>query len=242
MLDEDDDGLPDLGVSRAAKVWTIFGIALIHIAILAGLIRAFAPDFTARVVEQAVSAFTVTITAPPPEPAPTPPAPDTAGAAAEAGKKAKPREATAPQPKIPIARPTEAPPVSSTGTAATSGALAAGAGTGGGGQGTGTGSGTGGNGQGGGTRAVKTSGDINSARDYPIASREQRIDDYVIIAITVGTDGKPRACRVHRPSRDEQANAITCRLAMQLFRFRAATDSGGNAVESVYGWKQSWHY
>ena len=36
----------------------------------------------------------------------------------------------------------------------------------------------------------------------------------------VGTDGKPTACRVARPSRDAEANAITCRLALQRFRFR----------------------
>lgn len=242
MVDEDDDGRPDLGVSRATKLWSILAIGLLHFLVFIGLLRALAPDFSARVVEQTISAFSVTITAPPPEPSPTPSTPEPAGAAAEAGKKAKPREETAPKARIPVARPTQAPPVSSTGNAVTSGALNAGSGTGAGGQGTGTGSGTGGNGQGGGTRVAKIAGDINSARDYPIATRDQRIDDYVIIAITVGSDGKPRACRVHRPSKDEQANAITCRLAMQRFRFRAATDSSGNPVEAVYGWKQTWHY
>ncbi len=242
MVDEDDDGRPDLGVSRSVKLWSLVAIALLHVLVFLGLVRALAPDFSARVVEQAVSAFTVTITAPPPEPSPTPQAPEAAGAAAEAGKQAKPRENTAPKPRIAVAKPTQAPTVSSTGNAVTSGATAAGSGTGAGGQGTGTGSGTGGNGQGGGTRLTKTAGDINSARDYPIATREQRIDDYVVIAITVGSDGKPKACRVHRPSKDEQANAITCRLAMQRFRFRAATDASGNPVEAVYGWKQTWHY
>ncbi len=63
-----------------------------------------------------------------------------------------------------------------------------------------------------------------------------------IVVVTVGTDGRPTACRVQRASRDAAANAVTCRLAIQRFRFRAATDAAGNPVEAVYGWKQSWHY
>ena len=64
----------------------------------------------------------------------------------------------------------------------------------------------------------------------------------MVVAITVGTAGKPTACRVPRPSRDAEANAITCRLAMQRFRFRPATDSAGNPIVSTFGWKQTWFY
>jgi protein TonB len=116
--------------------------------------------------------------------------------------------------------------------------------TGAAGAGTGTGSGAGGNGQGGGggSAAVKIAGDINSARDYPIASRDLRIGDHVVIALTVGTDGRPSACRVVRASRDPEADAITCRLAMARFRFRPATDAAGQPVIATYGWQQRWFY
>ena len=83
-------------------------------------------------------------------------------------------------------------------------------------------------------------GDINAARDYPAASREQRLGDYVIIALTVSVDGRAKACRIHRPSRDPAADQITCRLAQQRFRFRPATNARGEPVESTYGWRQAW--
>ena len=99
-------------------------------------------------------------------------------------------------------------------------------------------------GQGGGLirKAEKIAGEINSARDYPKATRDLRIDSSVTIYMTVGTDGRARNCRVQRASRDAEADAITCRLAEQRFRFKPATDAAGNPVESTYGWRQKWFY
>jgi periplasmic protein TonB len=218
---------------------------MVHVAAILGLIRAFAPEFTAKVAEQVISTFTVTVTTPPPRP-PPPPAkePEEAGKAAEIGKKAVPKEAAAPKPKIAIAT-QAAPPVAGNGQANSTGARDTGQGTGAGGQGSGAGSGNGGSGQGGGgiaTKAVKIAGDINSARDYPRESRDRRIGDSVTVALTVGADGRVNACRVHRPSKDPEADRITCRLATDRFRFRPAMDSAGNPVESVYGWQQRWFY
>lgn len=231
----------DLSVPARTRFGVFVAVALLHVLVILALVRAFAPDFTQKAVNAVVSTFAVTVTAPPPSPEPAKSI-QAAGAAAEAGKKAVAREVKAEKPRVSIA-PTFAPLASNTGSADASGARESGAGTGAGGQGSGTGSGTGG-GMGGGMvqKAVKIAGEINSARDYPIATRDLRIDDYVIIAITVGIDGRPSACRVHRPSKDAQANEITCRLAMQRFRFKPATDGSGNPVVSVYGWKQQWHY
>ena len=67
-----------------------------------------------------------------------------------------------------------------------------------------------------------------------------RNGDYVIVALTVGTDGRVRACRVHRPSRDAAADRITCELATRRFRFKPATDRNGQPVEAVFGWQQRW--
>lgn len=224
-------------------------MALLHIAAVLGLIRAFAPDFAASVTREVGEALTVTVVTPPPSPTPTPPPtppptaaePEEAGAAAEAGKRAKPREAAAPRPKVVLATP-RAPPVASTGSDNASGAREAGRGTGGGGNGSGTGSGAGGLGQGGGaaTKPVKIAGDINSARDYPRATREQRLGDHVVIALTVGADGRVKGCRVARASRDADADRITCRLATDRFRFRPATNARGEPVEAIYGWRQRW--
>ncbi|MCB2077474.1 MAG: TonB family protein [Novosphingobium sp.] len=236
----------ELSTPRRTRIGVILLVAGLHVLAVLGLIRAFAPEFTAQVTKQVVSAFTVTVTTPTPtqtpEPPPVPKAPEPEGASAPAGKKATPKEVTAPRPKVAIARDI-APKVASTGTADTSGARDAGEATGAGGEGQGTGSGNSGSGQGSGgvaVKAVKISGDINSARDYPRESRDARIGDHVIVALTVGTDGKVRACRVHRASRDPEADQITCRLAMQRFRFKPATDAQGNPVESVFGWQQRW--
>ena len=217
-------------------------VALIHILVLWVLIHAFAPELPARLARDVTEAFNVTITSPPPpSPEPSPEHKEKAGAAAEAGRKAVPKEVAAPKPKIVIIE-KAAPPVASTGDAVTSGGRDAGQGTGAGGQGSGTGSGAGGQGQGGGavTKAVKIAGDINSARDYPAATRDLRIGGEVIVALTVGTDGRVKNCRIHRPSRDPEADRITCRLATERFRFRPATDAAGNPVTSTYGWRQWW--
>jgi protein TonB len=152
-----------------------------------------------------------------------------------------PKEAAAPKSRIVIAeRP--APAVAGKGSDDSSGARDRGTGTGAGGAGNGTGSGNGGNGTGGGavTKAVKTAGDINSTRDYPSDSRDARLGHEVIVYLTVGTDGRARNCRVQKASPDPRADAITCTLAEQRFRFRPATDAAGNPVESVYGWRQRW--
>ncbi len=231
----------DLSAPRGTRLGVIVLVALLHVAALLGLIRAFAPDFTAQVAKTVLSTFSVTVVTPPPAPEPSK-EPERAGAAAEAGKKAVAREVKADKPKVDLAK-APAPKAASTGSANASGAKDAGAGTGAGGQGSGTGSGTGGNGSGGGlTRKVeKIAGAINSAKDYPRDTRELRKDDYVIVAITVSAEGKPTACRIVRPSKDAQANAITCTLAMQRFRFKPATDVQGNPVASTYGWRQRWY-
>ncbi|MDR2857137.1 MAG: energy transducer TonB [Novosphingobium sp.] len=212
-------------------------VGLLHVALVLALMRAFAPGSGTRVAEQAVGLFY--IATPPPDPPPAAPqphrhTPERAGAAAAAGRRSMPDEAAAPVPRIVIASPSSALPIA--------GAGSAGMETGAGGQGSGTGSGTAGGGSGGGGagKAEKIAGDINSARDYPQATREQRLGDYVVLALTVGTDGRVKGCRVHRASRDPDADRITCGLATRRFRFRPATDAAGNPVESVYGWRQWW--
>jgi protein TonB len=241
----------DFSTPRPLRFGLIVLIALIHVAAVIGLMRAFAPNVVDAVVENVTSAIFVTVTAPTPTPTPTPKpkpaaaAPREQGAEGAAGQKAKPREVTAPLPRIVITE-TPAPRASSTGVENRSGGADAGAGTGAGSQGQGTGAGGEGSGQGGGggagRAAEKISGNINSARDYPRAGRDLRIGNSVVIAITVGIDGRPKACRVARPSPEPDTDRTTCELAMKRFRFRPATDAAGQPVKSVYGWQQRWFY
>lgn len=236
----DDRAHPARGYapSRRPRWGTLVIVALLHLAALAGLVRVFAPDFTAEVIEQATSLVTVTVTAPPePEAEPRP----DAGAQGDEGRKATPREVTAPE--APLPRPQPAPQASSTGTADSSGARDEGQGTGAGGAGEGTGSGNAGSGQGSGARPLELiSGRIDNARDYPTppGGRQVRRGHDVVIELTVGSNGRVTSCRVTDPSPDPQADAITCRLATERFVFRPRLDASGEPVTGVYRWRQRW--
>ncbi|MBW8784081.1 MAG: energy transducer TonB [Novosphingobium sp.] len=240
----------ELAPSRRARAGAFVAVALLHVVALMVLIRAFEPELGRQAARAALSAFTVTVTPPRPSPTPTPkpvpplhPRAANAGQPRASGSKAQPQEVVAPTPPVIIAT-TRAPATTGGGFALSSGAQQSGKGTGAGAAGTGPGAGGSGSGTGGGavTKPLKIAGEINSARDYPSETRDLRIGDFVIIYLTVGTDGRAHDCRVVRPSRDPRSDAITCRLAVDRFRFEPATDFHGNAVESAYGWRQRWFY
>ena len=164
------------------------------------------------------------------------------GAKAPPAKRARATPVVAPKLSAVIPPRVVTAPAASSGSAALSGAAAAGTGSGAGGAGQGTGAGDSGSGTGGGIaqKAIKLSGDINSTRDYPADPDLKRLGSSVIVRLTVRIDGRGGDCRVQRPSVDPQADVVTCRLAVERFRFRPATDATGHPVESIYGWRQSW--
>lgn len=234
----------DLSSPHRTRLGVAVLVAALHIIAVLALIRAFAPQFTAQTVERVTAVFTVEVSPPdPPRPsAAAPDRPEPAGAAGTPGRKAVPREIAVVEPRIVVSSPRPAPPVAGKGREDSAGARDEGSGTGAGGQGSGTGAGGSGSGTGGGgAKAVKIAGDINSARDYPKKTRALRLGDHVVVALTVAADGRVRSCRIHRPSRDPEADRITCRLATERFRFRPATDAQGRPVESTYGWQQRWY-
>ena len=227
-------GRARIGVDRRTKALALGAVALLHIVAIALLVRALGADAVVTAV-RSVTAFAIPL--PPPPPPPPEPQKIEPAAAAPAAPKARPKEVVAPKPKIAIPRKAPpAPPVAGIGNAAQAGAASAGTGSGAGGFGTGSGSGAAYVA----TKAVKVAGDIVSARDYPRESREAREGAAVVIALTVGTDGRVKGCAVVRASPDAQADAITCRLATKRFRFRPAQDQNGRPIESSYGWRQSW--
>lgn len=236
------DGAADLESSPRTKAGVGVAVVLLHVVVVLGLIRAFAPDFAAKAVDKVLSTFTVTITAPPPPP---PSAPDQAGAAGEAGRKAAPRSVSAQQPKVELAK-APAPRAASTGAAEISGAAASGSGTGAAGSGSGPGAGGSGTGAGGGAaaKAQHIGGQINNARDFPMppGGREQRIGKAVILALTVTPDGRAAACRVYRSSGLPDTDAAACRLALERLRFKPATNSAGEAVTSTFYWQQKFFF
>lgn len=227
--------------SRRRPRWgTLLLVVLLHLAVLAGLVQAFAPRFTAQVAERVVSLATVTVTVPTEsEPEPKT-APDSGAQGAEAPKAAARAVAA---PPAPLPRPAPAPAAASTGVENVSGAGALGTGTGAGGAGSGPGSGGTGTGQGSGARPLELiSGRIDDARDYPTppGGRQIRRGHDVVIELTVGTDGRVSACRITDPSPDPEADAITCRLATERFVFRPRLNAVGEPVVGTYRWRQRW--
>jgi protein TonB len=87
-------------------------------------------------------------------------------------------------------------------------------------------------------RLEKIVGDINSARDYPKASRKLRNGSSVIIQMRVGSNGRASNCKIITPSPDAEADRITCRLAVERFRFRPRTNATGIPVPGEYRWRQ----
>lgn len=233
-----------MAAPNRTRLGVILLVAVLHLAAILGLIRAFAPDFTQQAVDRVLSTFTVTITAPLPPPPPAP-QPKAAGAEGDAGKQAVPSEAKAPLPKMPIAK-APAPLASSTGSAVTSGATRQGAGTGAGGSGDGTGSGGTGDGQGSGGagKAVHISGQISNARDFPVppGGRKARIGKSVILALTIAPSGRATACGVYRSSGFPETDARACSLAIERLRFKPATNAAGEPVTSTFYWQQKFFF
>lgn len=236
----------DLGfrAERKRLSWPLIaGLVLLHLAALYGLARALAPDLTAVVEREVVSAFTVTPPPPDPPPPENQPEPDQ-GAQGDPARDAVAQPVAAPSPKVPIRPDPPQPRTASTGSASQSGAAAAGAGTGAAGSGQGTGSGNSGSGRGGVavSKPVHIAGSIDNARDFPVppGGRDARRGTQVIVRFIVSPDGRARDCTVYRPSPDKEADRITCQLAETRLRFRPAMDANGNPVAAPFYWRQQW--
>lgn len=228
-------------IRRPLSVPLLIAIALLHVGVLYGLMRALAPDFTASVERGVVLAFS--LEAPAPTPAPPPDAIEQ-GAAGDPGRAAVAKPVAAPPPKVVVRETAPAPRAASTGTANRSGAGETGAGTGAAGSGDGTGSGNAGSGRGSGlaTKPAHISGEINNARDYPTppGGRQARSGTEVIVKVIVGVDGRARDCSIFRASPDPQADRLTCELVEKRLGFRPATDISGNPVAAPFYWRQRW--
>jgi periplasmic protein TonB len=215
-------------------------VALIHVVVIMGLIRAFSPKLVSDLTDSALATFSVSSPPKPPPPPPLPPQPDEAGEAAKVGKKAVPKEAKTPKPKLVIAA-KSAPEAAASGSANTSGAGDSGSGTGAGGQGNGTGSGNAGNGQGGGAAKKPSvrSGELNQARDFPVpeGGRQTRFGKSVTVYFTVTAEGEARNCSVAKSEVDAATTAAVCPLVLRKIRFNPAQRADGTPMEARYGYR-----
>ncbi|MEL7691676.1 hypothetical protein [Citromicrobium bathyomarinum] len=244
---DDARGFSDAG--RRPSWPVLAGIVLLHVALLYGLIQAFAPDLVARTLGNPMATFDVDL--PPPQPSPTPeeskapgPPEDEAGAEGDPGKRAKPKEVVAPQPPIPIPSRSPAPRAASTGSANQSGAADSGDGTGASGSGEGTGAGGAGQGSGGGGVATKpvltrSISDV-SLFEIPAGGREARIGTRTIVVLGVSAQGRVTSCRVSRSSGFPSTDAKVCELSYDRIRFDPARDSAGNPVPAQFYYQQTY--
>ena len=184
-------------------------------------------DRTRNSVERLIG---ITLAQPPPVP-PPPARPPLREHRAEAA----PRAAATPLGGSPGPQPSHAAPVPTPIVAVRSSAAAAGGGTGSGpAVGSGSGGGTGGNGRDAsndsGTESEQIAGEIVPS-DYPKGLGKAGIGGHVAIDFTVGVTGRVTRCRVTRSSGVPQLDDLTCRLIVERFRFRPATDAAGRPVE-----------
>jgi protein TonB len=225
-------------LSPRARIGVLMAIVAIHALLGIALVRAFGG---VRALADQVGPVLVAMSPPvtPPPPSHSAPRRGHAGARGAAGKRANADQIVSPPPRLPIPAPPAAP-VAGSGSQTRSGASAGGEGTGGSSIGVGAGSGGAGDALGGRyatTKPVKIAGDLAEA-DYAKAGRAKRLGTAVIITLTVGADGRVSDCHVYQPGGDPDADAVTCKLASERFRFTPAVDQNGDPIDAIYGWQQ----
>lgn len=236
--------VPPIEDKNRDRIKALLGVAAFHALLGYAFINGLGTHI-ATTVSDRLKAFDVLPEQPLPPPEEPEPAtkrtPQEEGAAAPPNLKAKPSPVVAPPPVVRLNLPTPvvtAPlPSPVTGSDPSAGASnLPGPGTGSGGIGTGTGSGgqgTGAGGGGGGSKAVRLSGSISGATDYPRGAKRAGIEGSVAVRFTVESDGSVTDCEVIRSSADDELDATTCRLIERRFRYEPARDAQGRPVTEI---------
>lgn len=234
------------GAERRERAGAAAFVLLLHALLLWALVSGLAVEVARDVVSRLKVVSIAEPPPPPPEPQPVPApvrVPEPEGAAAPPSLKSRPSPIVAPRAarRSPVRAAPEPKPLP-TGSAPDAGASTTpGTGTGAGGEGSGAGAGRGGSGTGGGgraTRAQRISGSFDYS-DHPDRGRTDATET-VGVRFLVDTSGRVRDCAVTRSSGNARVDATTCRLIEQRFRYRPATDAGGDAAASVVSTVFSW--
>jgi TonB family protein len=70
--------------------------------------------------------------------------------------------------------------------------------------------------------------------DYPAEALKKNEQGTVQAELTIGSDGRVRACKVIRSSNSESLDTATCNIMMRRARFKPARDAHGNPTEDTY--------
>ena len=73
-----------------------------------------------------------------------------------------------------------------------------------------------------------------SADDYPAEAQMKGEQGTVQAELTIGSDGRVKACKVIRSSYSASLDTATCGILTRRARFRPARDSNGNPTEDTY--------
>ena len=170
--------------------------------------------------------------------------PRPAGEAAPPNLRSKPTELIAPTPIVlpPVPPPPiVVAPVAGPGADASAGAAdIAGPGTGAGGEGDGFGAGGDGDGDGAGDVPPRRIGGRIRDSDYPLDASAAGVSGTVGVRFVVDVNGRVPSCQVTRSSGSTLLDDTTCRLIVQRFRYRPATDARGRPFRSVIVQNETW--
>ena len=76
--------------------------------------------------------------------------------------------------------------------------------------------------------------------DYPDAARRVGAQGDAEFSVLVGTDGKPKECRVTKSAGHPALDTATCDLIMRRARFNPAKDESGKPKEFYYANRVRW--
>ena len=84
------------------------------------------------------------------------------------------------------------------------------------------------------TRARGDTRMLFSFDDYPAAALRAKEEGTVRAQLTVGTDGRVKACKIVHSSNSDALDSATCSILMRRARFTPARDANGRPVEDIY--------
>ena len=220
------------------RAYALAAVVLIQFALGA----AFLTGLRVKMVAQSDLVQRLVQVALPPAPPPPPP-PKLAEKRTRTPESAPKAEPAAPG-GSPGPMPEQAPPSVKPVVAVQPNAAPSGGGTGTGpALGSGAGGGTGGNGYGagagGGSELEQIAGEI-TPRDYPKRLDNLGVGGRVGLLFTVGINGRVTRCAVTSSSGVPELDSLTCRLIMQRFVFRPATDRYGRPVSDEVEGEHVW--
>jgi periplasmic protein TonB len=73
-----------------------------------------------------------------------------------------------------------------------------------------------------------------SNEDYPVEALRNDWQGTVKVKLRIGTNGRPRACRIVQSSGHARLDLKTCEIMLVRARFQPARDQKGNAVEDDF--------